>query len=43
MGYTKRKLEELNVYDIESHLQKETDFPRHNRFYQAKIDGRYLT
>ena len=32
----------LNVYDIESHLQKETDFPRHNRFYQAKMDGRYL-
>ena len=32
----------LNVYDIESHLQKETDLPRHNRFYQAKMDGRYL-
>ena len=26
MGYTKRKLEELNVYDIESHLQKKQIF-----------------
>lgn len=32
----------LNVYDIESHLQNDTDFPHHNRFYQAKIDARYL-
>ena len=35
-------IQSLNVYDIESHLQNNTDFPRHNRFYQAKIDGRYL-
>ena len=35
-------IQALNVYDIESHLQDNTDFPRHNRFYQAKIDGRYL-
>lgn len=35
-------IQALNVYDIESHLQNNTDFPRHNRFYQAKIDGRYL-
>lgn len=32
----------LNVYDMEPHLRKKTNFPRHNRFYQAKIDGRYL-
>lgn len=31
-----------NVYDIEPHKQNDLDFPRHNRFYAAKIDGRYV-
>lgn len=30
-----------NVYDLEPHLQKGMDLPKHNRFYQAKIDSRY--
>ena len=32
----------MNVYDMEPHLQKNMDLPRHNRFYQAKIDSRRL-
>lgn len=32
----------LNVYDLEPHLQKGVNFPKHNRFYQAKIDSRYM-
>ena len=35
-------LPSLNVYDVEPHLRKEKYFPRHNRFYQAKIDSRYI-
>lgn len=31
-----------NVYDLEPHLQKNLHLPRHNRFYQAKIDSRYM-
>ncbi len=31
-----------NIYDIEPHTRRDTHFPRHNRFYQAKIDGRRL-
>lgn len=30
----------MNIYDVEPHLQKERSLPKHNRFYQAKIDGR---
>lgn len=30
------------VYDLEPHLQKDVHLPRHNRFYQAKIDSRYM-
>lgn len=30
---------EMNVYDFEPHLQRNMHFPRHNRFYQAKIDS----
>lgn len=33
---------ETNVYDLEPHLQKNLNLPKHNRFYQAKIDSRYL-
>jgi len=31
-----------NVYDLEPHLQKNIDLPRHNRFYQARTDSRYM-
>ena len=31
-----------NVYDIEPHTKNDLDFPRHNRFYQAKIDSKHL-
>ncbi len=31
-----------NVYDIEPHTRNDLDFPRHNRFYQAKIDSKHL-
>lgn len=31
-----------NVYDLEPHLRKDIHIPKHNRFYQAKIDSRYL-
>lgn len=32
----------MNVYDIEPHLQRDFDMPRHNRFYQAKIDHSHM-
>ncbi len=32
----------MNIYDLEPHLQKDVDFPRHNRFYQAKIDSNLM-
>lgn len=35
-------LPSMNIYDMEPHLSKETDYPRHNRFYQAKIDNRFM-
>lgn len=31
-----------NVYDLEPHLQNNLHLPRHNRFYQAKVDARYM-
>lgn len=31
-----------NVYDLEPHLQNDLDLPRHNRFYQAKIDSSHM-
>ena len=31
-----------NIYDLEPHLKKNDDLTRHNRYYQAKIDSRYL-
>lgn len=33
---------EMNIYDLEPHIQKNMNFPKHNRFYQAKIDGRLM-
>ncbi|MDO4333696.1 MAG: hypothetical protein Q4C58_13560 [Eubacteriales bacterium] len=32
----------MNLYDVEPHLPDDMDWPRHNRFYQAKIDSRGL-
>ena len=32
----------LNIYDVEPHLYGLDKLPRHNRFYQARIDGRYM-
>ena len=31
-----------NIYDFEPHLRKDVNFPKHNRYYQAKIDSRYV-
>lgn len=33
---------EMNIYDLEAYIQKNMNFPKHNRFYQAKIDGRLM-
>ena len=35
-------LPSMNLYDVEPHLPKDLDYPRHNRFYQAKIDNRLM-
>lgn len=32
----------LNIYDLEPHLRDNVALERHNRFYQARIDGRYM-
>ena len=31
-----------NLYDIEPHTQNDLNFPRHSRYYQAKIDGHHV-
>ena len=31
-----------NIYDIEPHTRNDLDFPRHNRFYQARNDSKRL-
>ena len=33
----------VNIYDLEPHLRKDMNVPKHNRFYQAVIDSRQLT
>ena len=30
------------IYNVEPHLKDGLHLPRHNRYYQAKIDGRYV-
>ena len=40
--YSNKNDSVLSVYDLEPHLQKDLHFPKHNRFYQAKIDSRYI-
>ena len=32
----------MNIYDLEPHRRDQVYLPKHNRFYQAKIDSRYL-
>lgn len=32
----------VGVYDMEPNLRKNVHLPRHNRFYQAKLDARHL-
>lgn len=32
----------MNIYDLEPHIRNDLDLPRHNRFYQARIDSRYI-
>lgn len=32
----------MNIYDLEPHIPQDMDLLRHNRFYQAKIDSRYI-
>ena len=36
------RLPSLNIYDVEPHLYDLDKLPKHNRFYQARIDGRYM-
>ena len=35
-------LPSMNIYDMEPHLSNDINYPRHNRFYQAKIDSRLM-
>ncbi len=32
----------VSIYDLEPNLRRNVHLPRHNRFYQAKIDARHL-
>lgn len=32
----------MNIYDVEPHRRDRVYLPKHNRFYQAKIDSRYM-
>ena len=41
-GETDINLPPANMYDIEPNLRKNLNLPKHNRFYQAKIDSRRL-
>lgn len=36
------ELQAKNIYDIEPHKYDGSDLPKHNRFYQAKIDGKNM-
>lgn len=39
---SEERLPAMNIYDLEPHIPENMDLLRHNRFYQAKIDSRYL-
>lgn len=32
----------VNIYDLEPNLRRGVHLPRHNRFYQAKVDARHM-
>lgn len=36
------KFPSMNIYDVEPHLRDDMHLARRNRFYQAKMDGRYV-
>ncbi len=38
----KENMAALRIYDIEPHIPNNINLPKHNRFYQAKIDGMHL-
>lgn len=38
----KDNLSTMNIYDLEPHLKDYVNLPKHNRFFQAKIDSRYM-
>lgn len=40
--HSEEQVNVTNVYDIEPHRYIGTDLPRHNRFYQARLDGKYM-
>ena len=40
--YEEGQEQPVNVYDLEPHRQTGMHLPRHNRFYQAKMDARYM-
>lgn len=39
---TEEHNEQTTIFDIEPHLENDIDFAKHNRYYQAKIDGQYV-
>ncbi len=41
-GEENRDLPAMNIYDLEPHIPDDMNLVKHNRFYQAKIDSRYL-
>lgn len=38
----RQKLPSANIYDLEPHIPNNMNLLRHNRFYQAKMDSRYV-
>ena len=43
LEYADETMDEVaEIYDIEPNLRKNVHLPRHNRFYQAKVDGSHL-
>lgn len=40
--YEEEQEQPVRVYDLEPNRQTGTNLPRHNRFYQAKVDARYM-
>lgn len=42
LEYAEKEGRLSRVYDMEPNLRRNVHLPRHNRFYQAKIDGRHF-